>query len=130
MDLGQAFRIANLAVGGLMAFGGICQFFDPSMQHFILGAYIILFGAATALLEFQIPPPVSRYANFMFSFLGRGAFYIFVGTIMWHKAWYSWVPGGIIGLVGLGYIGCEFVPSIEPPENMREGGYDGLGETV
>ncbi|KAF3088251.1 Late Golgi vesicles protein [Orbilia oligospora] len=130
MDLGQAFRLANLAVGGLMVFGGIAQFFDLTLQHVILGVYIIVFGAATALLEFQIPPPVSRYANFMFSFIGRGAFYIFTGSILYHKAWYSWIPGSLIVLVGIGYIGLEFVPSIEPPENMREGGYDGLGETV
>lgn len=29
-------------------------------------------NTATILLEFQIPPHVSRYASFMFSFLGRG----------------------------------------------------------
>ena len=31
----------------------------------------ILFGLATAGLEVQIPPQVSGYASFMFSFLGR-----------------------------------------------------------
>lgn len=33
---------------------------------------MILFGAFVGLLEFQIPPQVSRYASFMFSFIGRG----------------------------------------------------------
>jgi hypothetical protein len=37
-----------------------------------VGVYTIVFGLAVALLEFQIPPQVSRYASFMFSFLGRG----------------------------------------------------------
>ena len=33
---------------------------------------MIIFGAVTVLLEFQIPPYVSRWAPFLFSFLGRG----------------------------------------------------------
>ena len=60
-----------------------------SSSHIILGVYLIIFGAVrsftrtrqdvsaynstgTALLEFQIPQQVARYASFMFSFLGRG----------------------------------------------------------
>lgn len=58
-------------------------------SNIILGVYLIIFGAGknynktstkdnpltsigTALLEFQIPQQVARYASFMFSFLGRG----------------------------------------------------------
>jgi hypothetical protein len=73
------------------------------------------------LLEFQIPPQVSRYASFLFSFLGRGIFYIFIGSVIldsgsvWKIIW-----GSIVGLVGVGYAALEFVPSIEPPANMRE----------
>ena len=61
-------------------------------QDIIIGIYLILFGAgmslrilinytgyqelipelATLLLEFQIPSYMSRWAPFLFSFLGRG----------------------------------------------------------
>jgi hypothetical protein len=58
-------------------------------SHIILGVYLIIFGlgksrmyalkygmlttsSGNALLEFQIPQQVARYASFMFSFLGRG----------------------------------------------------------
>lgn len=62
-------------------------------QNLIIGIYMIVFGLAIALLgvfhdlypfapsrkailttavEFQVPPQVSRYANFLFSFIGRG----------------------------------------------------------
>ena len=61
-------------------------------QEIIIGIYLILFGAgmflrilinytgyqeltpelATLLLEFQIPSYMSRWAPFLFSFLGRG----------------------------------------------------------
>ena len=30
------------------------------------------------------------------------------------------IAGAIVGFVGIGYVVLEFVPSIEPPSNMRE----------
>ena len=69
--------------------------------------------------EFQIPPQVARYASFMFSFIGRGVFYLFVGCIIMGDNWWKYTSGGLVALVGLGYIALEFVPSIEPPANIR-----------
>ncbi|KIW01940.1 uncharacterized protein PV09_06779 [Verruconis gallopava] len=121
MDFSDAFRIVNLGVGVLMVLGGIGQFFPSiGIQNVIVGCYTIIFGLATALLEFQIPPQVSRYASFMFSFLGRGIFYIFIGSIIVGDHWTKYVAGTIIGIVGIGYAVLEFIPSIEPPANMRE----------
>ncbi|KAK0715867.1 golgi apparatus membrane protein tvp15-like protein [Lasiosphaeris hirsuta] len=120
MDFSDSFRIVNLVVGGLMVFGGIMQYFPLGIQSAIVGSYVILFGLATALLEFQIPPQVSRYASFLFSFIGRGIFYIFIGSILIHGHTLRIIAGSIIGLIGLGYVVLEFIPSIEPPANMRE----------
>ncbi|KAK4099687.1 COPI associated [Parathielavia hyrcaniae] len=120
MDFSDTFRIVNLAVAVLMVLGGISQFFSPSIQSVIIGVYVILFGLATALLEFQIPPQVSRYASFLFSFLGRGIFYIFIGSILRHDHVLRIIAGSIIGIIGVGYVALEFIPSIEPPANMRE----------
>lgn len=75
---------------------------------------------AIGLLEFQIPPQVSRYASFLFSFVGRGAFYIFVGSILLHDGVLRVIAGALVGLVGVCYVVLEFIPSIEPPANMRE----------
>lgn len=75
---------------------------------------------ATGLLEFQIPPQVSRYASFLFSFIGRGAFYIFVGSILLDGHVLRIIAGSIVGLIGVCYAVLEFIPSIEPPANMRE----------
>jgi hypothetical protein len=33
--------------------------------------------------------------------------------------WYRWLPGVIVILIGAGYAVLEFIPSIEPPANMR-----------
>ncbi|KAL1839780.1 hypothetical protein VTJ49DRAFT_1154 [Mycothermus thermophilus] len=120
MDFSDTFRIVNLVVAVLMVLGGISQFFPTSFQSAIIGVYVIIFGLATGLLEFQIPPQVSRYASFLFSFLGRGVFYIFVGCILLHDHVLRIIAGSIIGVVGVAYAALEFVPSIEPPANMRE----------
>lgn len=72
MDFSDSFRIVNLVVGVIMILGGISQFFNASIQSIVIGVYVIIFGACVGLLEFQIPPQVSRYASFMFSFIGRG----------------------------------------------------------
>lgn len=46
--------------------------------------------------------------------------YIFVGSIMLHAPVLRYIAGSIVGLTGVGYLVLEFIPSIEPPANMRE----------
>jgi len=43
-----------------------------------------------------------------------------VGSILLGEKWFNYVPGAIIGIVGVAYVVLEFIPSIEPPANMRE----------
>ena len=94
---------------------------SSNSQNIIIAVYLFIFGLGTGLLEFQIPPPVAKYASFMFSFLGRGVFYIFVGMISCGgEKWWRWVAGVVVAAIGLGYVVLEFIPSIEPPANMRE----------
>jgi len=120
MDFSDSFRIVNLVVAVLMVLGGVSQFFPIGFQSSVVGIYVIIFGLATGLLEFQIPPQVSRYASFLFSFLGRGIFYVFIGTILLHDNVLRIIAGSIVAVIGVGYIALEFIPSIEPPANMRE----------
>nr|OQO22728.1 hypothetical protein B0A51_08387 [Rachicladosporium sp. CCFEE 5018] len=117
MDFSDIFRIVNLAVGVGMVLGGVGQFFELGVKTIIIGIFAIVFGLTTELLEFQIPPVASKYASFMFSFVGL---YFFLGMVIVGEHWYQFVPGGIVALVGVGYIALEFIPSIEPPANMRD----------
>lgn len=110
-------------------------------EELIVGSYLILFGLVNALLEFQIPPYVARYASFYFSFVGRGIrksthcsalgreratdvydplVYTFLGSITLDAHWAGYTTGAVIGIVGVAYIVLEFLPQIEPPANMRE----------
>ncbi|ROT39444.1 COPI associated [Sodiomyces alkalinus F11] len=120
MELSDAFRIVNLVTATIMVLGGISQFFHHGFQGVIIGVYVVVFGLCTALLEFQIPPQVSRYASFLFSFLGRGIFYIFIGSIILSDNIFRIIAGSIIGIIGVTYAVLEFVPQVEPPINMRE----------
>ncbi|SPN99669.1 related to TVP15 Tlg2-Vesicle Protein [Cephalotrichum gorgonifer] len=93
---------------------------SPSEPQAIEAVYIIIFAAAVALLEFQIPPQVSRYASFLFSFIGRGLFYIFIGSLILGESTWFIITGSVVGIIGVAYVVLEFVPSVEPPANMRE----------
>ncbi|KAG5944663.1 hypothetical protein E4U53_006836 [Claviceps sorghi] len=127
MELSDIFRIVNLAVATITILGGITGIFLLQLQSIILGAYLIVFGLAIALLEFQIPPQVSRYANFLFSFIGRGIFYVLIGGLLFGKQVLSNIAGFVVCIIGLGYIALEFIPSIEPPSNMRDADEAGWG---
>ncbi|KAG6012135.1 hypothetical protein E4U43_007925 [Claviceps pusilla] len=127
MEISDIFRIVNLAVATITILGGIAGIFLLQLQSIILGSYLIVFGLAIALLEFQIPPQVARYANFLFSFIGRGIFYVLIGGLLFGKQVLSNFAGAIVCIVGLGYVALEFIPSIEPPSNMRDADEAGWG---
>ena len=46
--------------------------------------------------------------------------YIFVGSILLHDITVVIIAGAAIGIIGVGYAVLEFIPSIEPPQNMRD----------
>jgi hypothetical protein len=47
------------------------------------------------------------------------AVYFFVGSVIVGKSWYQFVPGGLVMFIGIAYVVLEYIPSIEPPANMR-----------
>jgi hypothetical protein len=47
------------------------------------------------------------------------AVYVFIGSVIVGPGWYRIVPGTLVGVVGVGYVVLEYIPSIEPPANMR-----------
>jgi len=46
--------------------------------------------------------------------------YIFVGCLLLHDGVLRYIAGSIVGFTGIGYVVLEYIPSIEPPANMRE----------
>ncbi|RMZ77656.1 hypothetical protein DV738_g4228, partial [Chaetothyriales sp. CBS 135597] len=123
MDFSNIFRLVNLATGVIIVLGGISQFFPIGFRNIIIGIYVIAFGLAVGGLELlpQVPPYLPRYASFLFSFLGRGIFYIFVGSLILDNHLLKEIAGSLIILVGIGYVVLEFMPSVEPP-SQGDGG--------
>ncbi|KAI9683552.1 MAG: hypothetical protein M1829_004855 [Trizodia sp. TS-e1964] len=120
-------RLVNLAVGVAAVLGGITKFIHPTFQSLVVGIYVVIFGLVIGLLEFQIPPQISRYAAFLFSFLGRGIFYVFIGSLLLDTGVLLNISAGIVGITGVGYAVLEYIPSIEPPQNMRDAEGGGWG---
>ncbi|MDI1486416.1 MAG: hypothetical protein OHK93_005644 [Ramalina farinacea] len=56
--------------------------------------------------------------------------YVFTGSITLHLPVLGIVAGAIIVAVGVGYAVLEFIPSIEPPQNMRDAGGDWGAEQI
>jgi hypothetical protein len=46
--------------------------------------------------------------------------YIFIGSILLDEHLLDKIFGSVVGIIGVAYVVLEFVPSIEPPQNMRE----------
>ncbi|KAG0181931.1 Late Golgi vesicles protein [Apophysomyces sp. BC1034] len=78
----------------------------------------------TAVFEFKLPGQVTQFASFMFAFLSRGIFYVFIGCITLNYGALSIASGVIVALVGIAYIILHFVPAIDPPNNMRKAAFD------
>ncbi|ORY84427.1 Golgi apparatus membrane protein TVP15 [Protomyces lactucae-debilis] len=120
MDLELVFKGANLGASMIMLLGGLSQFFTGGFKLFIISGYIMAFAVITAALEFTTHPIVVKYCSFLFSFLGRGLFYIFVGGLTLNQSALSIIAASLLILLGIVYIGMEFSPQIERPLNMRD----------
>ncbi|KAL0080079.1 Golgi apparatus membrane protein TVP15, partial [Phycomyces blakesleeanus] len=81
VDISLVFRVINIVVAVFMIIGAVATIIDGGFPNFIQGIFCILLGLMTAVFEFKLPGQVTQFASFMFSFLGRGIFYIFVGGI-------------------------------------------------
>ena len=54
--------------------------------------------------------------------------YVFIGSVIVGDKWFRIAPGSIVGIIGIAYIVLEFIPSIEPPANMRYVRHDNMTE--
>ena len=81
-------------------------------------------SSAVAPVRYYPPcPPPSSFpfaVELVWLIIFTYAVYIFVGCIIPHGHWTNIMIGSIIAFIGAIYVALEFVPSIEPPQNMRE----------
>lgn len=53
-----------------------------------------------------------------------------MGSILLHAPAIRIIAGSIIGIVGVGYVVLEYIPSIEPPDNMKDASGDWGAEQI
>jgi hypothetical protein len=80
----------------------------------------------TAMVLSSFPSSAVEFVSILAPRFFAGAYadgvsvYIFVGSILLHDNVLRIIAGSVIGIFGVAYVALEFVPSIEPPSNMRE----------
>ncbi|KAG0748790.1 hypothetical protein G6F57_009520 [Rhizopus arrhizus] len=117
------FRAANIVAAAFMIIGGVMTCIAGGFPNFIQGIFVILFGIMTAVFEFRLPGVITQFASFMFSFMGRGIFYIFLGCITLNYGGLAIASGVIIAVIGIAFVVLQFL-KIEAPSNMRKEAFD------
>ncbi|KAJ1735105.1 hypothetical protein LPJ61_000735 [Coemansia biformis] len=98
------FRITNLVVAVLMIVSGIVFFTWSQFERIMLGVFEVLFGLWIIAIELAETSRVGRYVQFMFTWFGRGLFYVVVGCLTLGHKTFGWVFGAIIAGVGVVFI--------------------------
>ncbi|ORX58853.1 hypothetical protein DM01DRAFT_1405470 [Hesseltinella vesiculosa] len=119
VDSSLVFRIVNIVAAALMIVGAISLIIGGGFPNFILAVFCILFGVIVVLFEFRLHRAITKLASFLFSFLGRGLLYIFIGCIMLNYFTLSIVCGAFNIVIGAFYIIFHFTPQVEAPSNMK-----------
>ncbi|CAO3615075.1 unnamed protein product [Cunninghamella blakesleeana] len=119
LDKSIIFRVVNIIVGSFMIIGGVSTIILGGFPQFIRGIFCILYGIMVFLFEFRLPSVITKHVSFMFSFIGRGIFYIFIGCILLNANALGIASGVIIILAGVAFAVLEFIPFIEAPSNMK-----------
>lgn len=120
------FSAINLGVGGIFVLSGFIKLFSFSFVNALLALFIIVFGLGTIGLEKEIPPIAIKYGSFMFSFLGRGFFYAFMGTLLFSYSGFTSFLGFLVLLAGIAYCGANYVAGLQDyaPRSMRDNDWD------
>ncbi|KAI8144632.1 COPI associated protein-domain-containing protein [Fennellomyces sp. T-0311] len=118
------FRIINIIVACFMVIGGVCTIITGGFPQFIRGIYCILFGVMVFVFEFRLPSIITQHVSYMFSFLGRGIFYIFIGCIILNYLPLAIASGVIVAVFGVAFCILQFIPGIEAPSNMKRQALD------
>ncbi|KAJ2787628.1 hypothetical protein GGI15_000590 [Coemansia interrupta] len=102
------FRVANLVVSALMIVSAVIFFVWADFMRIMLGIYEIVFGAWMIMFEVAEVGWLTPYVQFMFTWRGRGLFYVFIGCLTLGYKTLGWVFGSVITAIGVAYIVLSF----------------------
>ncbi|OAD72928.1 hypothetical protein PHYBLDRAFT_146247 [Phycomyces blakesleeanus NRRL 1555(-)] len=114
VDISLVFRVINIVVAVFMIIGAVATIIDGGFPNFIQGIFCILLGLMTAVFEFKLPGQVTHVGGITLGYKGL-----------------SIASGVIILVVGVAFVICHFIRTIEPPSNMRQVAFDeSIGHTT
>ncbi|KAI8144298.1 COPI associated protein-domain-containing protein [Fennellomyces sp. T-0311] len=124
LDISLVFRVVNIVAAACMVIGGVGTIIEGGFPNFIQGIFCIIFGVVTGVFEFRLPGMITQYASFMFSFLGRGIFYIFIGCITLNYHAITIACGVIVIVIGAAYVVLNFISNVQAPSNMQKAAFE------
>ena len=101
---GKTFNVLGIIFGGLLIVYGFLSIALSHFQGLVLGLWLVFFGLVEIATELRHVQFIHLWFRFMTVYLGKGAFFIFFGTIImsgntWHHI--------LIGICML-YIACMY----------------------
>ncbi|KAJ2497261.1 hypothetical protein GGH96_005233 [Coemansia sp. RSA 1972] len=71
----------NLVMGALVLTQGGLSVMEGDVRHIMLGVMCLFFGLFICIVEFLHIAALRMYASFLFSYCGRGLFYLIIGCL-------------------------------------------------
>ncbi|SCV04317.1 LAMI_0H15148g1_1 [Lachancea mirantina] len=120
----QFFKISNIATGALIALSAFSQltYLFKNFSAFLMALFALALSVPIVYLEFRVPPNLYRFASFYFSFIGRGLLYMLLALLVSFGGVFKILIAAIVFTMGGVFVGFQFVPTIQEPENFRAEG--------
>eukprot|EP00002_Diphylleia_rotans_P004234 TRINITY_DN1304_c0_g1_i1.p1 TRINITY_DN1304_c0_g1~~TRINITY_DN1304_c0_g1_i1.p1 ORF type:complete len:140 (-),score=33.35 TRINITY_DN1304_c0_g1_i1:81-500(-) len=113
-SLSPVLHFFYLAIAATLFFGGILVISNATFSGVIVGAYVLFFAVLLFLIQFRCPEKILNNAGFLFNYLGRGFFYIFLGCLVLQGDTVEDIPGGVVIAAGLICVILRFVKGAPP----------------
>ncbi|KAJ1847427.1 hypothetical protein LPJ70_001542 [Coemansia sp. RSA 2708] len=126
------FRVANLVVAVLMIISAIVFFTWSDFGRIMVGVFEIIFGLWMIMFELAEMAWLTPLVQFMFTWRGRGAFYVFMGCLTLGHKTFGWVVGAVIIAIGVVYIVLSFTTKRHESyaADTTGGGYPAHGDAM
>ncbi|KAJ2848650.1 hypothetical protein IWW36_003165 [Coemansia brasiliensis] len=105
--------VLNFILGALVFTQGCLSIVNGDVRHIMLGIMCLFFGLFVMLTEFVHIAALRMYASFLFSFCGRGLFYLVVGCITVDAGVAELGIGLVLVIMAVIFLGVALSPQMQ-----------------
>eukprot|EP00128_Syssomonas_multiformis_P001649 Colp12_sorted_trinity150504_noHs@18228 len=87
---------------------------SANFANIIVKIYVAFFATTTALMNFCVPAGVGAYFLFVFTILGRGLYFIFLGCLVLDTSGFGLIAGIVVIVMGFLYVLFWAAPGEKP----------------